>query len=377
MDDTKKRPGASLGRESAIGGALVGAVAGLAVTATAGFGPLAGSAVAGIGAIGIALFAQRAIFAPFDTVLDALERDASDQVAAVGLAAPWVRRVAERVRQHEIQAHARLAPVVGGVHELTQAAQQMSDLMFAMTGNAGQTSGKARMVSSHFDRVNNSVEAVSNRMEDLSSTIRAVADSARAGGKVGRDALDAVRHTNTSVARLGQSSTEIGNVVKLINSIAEQTNLLALNATIEAARAGEAGRGFAVVANEVRELANATAKATGDIGLKIETIQNDTQDAVNAIRQISEVVERINEIQESIIAAVDEQASTADAIRSNVKDAADSGVHIRANMAGLTTAAGSTASGADETRAATEDFSRMTTELTELVASLGSGVANH
>ena len=93
-------------------------------------------------------------------------------------------------------------------------------------------------------------------------------------------------HTAT-VAKLGESSAEIGNVVKVITSIAEQTNLLALNATIEAARAGEAGKGFAVVANEVKELAQETAKATEDIAKRVLAIQGDTTAAVAAIEEIS------------------------------------------------------------------------------------------
>src|SRR3546814_7257195 len=111
----------------------------------------------------------------------------------------------------------------------------------------------------------------------MGSSIGEIASSATGATKVADNAMTVAHTTTETVSRLGESSAQIGEVIKVITSIAEQTNLLALNATIEAARAGEAGKGFAVVANEVKELAKQTAEATGDIAGKVTAIQNDAE----------------------------------------------------------------------------------------------------
>ena len=108
-----------------------------------------------------------------------------------------------------------------------------------------------------------------------------------------------------AIGRLGESSSQIGEVARVIASIAQQTNLLALNATIEAARAGEVGKGFAVVAHEVKELANQTARATEEIGKKIEAIQGDTTAAVTAIEEIGAIISQINDISHNIADAAE------------------------------------------------------------------------
>ena len=134
------------------------------------------------------------------------------------------------------------------------------------------------------------MQTVAAGSEEMGASIREIAQNATEAARVAAQAVEVADATNATVAKLGESSAEIGNVVKVITSIAEQTNLLALNATIEAARAGEAGKGFAVVANEVKDLAQETARATEDITRRVEAIQADTGGAVEAIGEIAAII---------------------------------------------------------------------------------------
>ncbi len=173
--------------------------------------------------------------------------------------------------------------------ELTAVSQQMA-------GNAEETATQANVVSAASEQVSRNVSSVASASEEMQASIREIAKNANESARVAKNAVSVAHSTNETVKKLGESSQEIGNVIKVITSIAQQTNLLALNATIEAARAGEAGKGFAVVANEVKELAKQTAKATEDIGQKIEAIQGDTKGAVKAIEEIGTIINQINDI---------------------------------------------------------------------------------
>ena len=178
------------------------------------------------------------------------------------------------------------------------------------------------MVSKAAQQVSQNLQTVATGAEEMGVSIKDIAKNATEAAKVATSAVKVAETTTAIVSKLGESSTEIGQVIKVITSIAQQTNLLALNATIEAARAGEAGKGFAVVANEVKELAKETAKATEDISRKIEAIQTDTKAAVDAIASICGVINQINDISCTIATAVEEQNATTNEMSRNVSEAA-------------------------------------------------------
>jgi methyl-accepting chemotaxis protein len=150
--------------------------------------------------------------------------------------------------------------------------------------------------------------------EQLLESITEVECNVLSATSVAGDGQRLAGEANTEVTGLGESSADIGKVVKVIRGIADQTNLLALNATIEAARAGEAGRGFAVVANEVKELAAETARATTDVDAKVTAIQQQVERVVHALAEIGAVVERINETQSVIGGVLTEQVAVTKAI---------------------------------------------------------------
>ena len=181
---------------------------------------------------------------------------------------------------------------------------------------------QASTVSAATEQVSRNLQTVATGAEEMSSTIKEIAKNAGEAAKIASEAVRSAQTTNAIVSKLGESSIEIGQVIKVITSIAQQTNLLALNATIEAARAGEAGKGFAVVANEVKELAKQTAKATEDISRKITAIQEDTKGAVEAIGSIDGIIHQINDISNTIATAVEEQSATTNEMSRNVTEAA-------------------------------------------------------
>ena len=250
---------------------------------------------------------------------------------------------------------------------LASSSEELSATSTQMGASAEETSVQANAVSAAAEQVSANVNTVAASAEEMSASIREIAANATEAAGVASHAVTTAESATTTVSKLGSSSAEIGEVLKVITAIAEQTNLLALNATIEAARAGEAGKGFAVVANEVKELAKETATATEDIGQKIVAIQGDAQAAVGAIDEISAVIARISDIQNTIASAVEEQTATTNEITRHVTEAATGANEIAASITGVAQAAHDTSSGAASTQISARDLAELADELNRSV----------
>ena len=250
---------------------------------------------------------------------------------------------------------------------VSAASEELSSTSQQITANSEETSAQAKVVSNATQQVSQNLQTVATGAEEMGASIKEIAKNASEAARIATSAVRVAETTTATVSKLGESSNEIGQVIKVITSIAQQTNLLALNATIEAARAGEAGKGFAVVANEVKELAKETAKATEDISRKIEAIQSDTKAAVEAIASISEVINQVNGISSTIATAVEEQNATTNEMSRNVSEAAHGSGEITSNIAGVAQAAESTSRGAADTQKAAQQLVETSAELRRLV----------
>jgi len=269
-----------------------------------------------------------------------------------------------------------LAAVTANAQTLSASSEELSATAQQMSSNSEETTTQSSVAASAAEQVSSNVATVATSAEEMSASAKEIAKNAAEAANVANEAVQVANDTSATVHKLGESSVEIGNVIKVITSIAQQTNLLALNATIEAARAGEAGKGFAVVANEVKELAKQTATATEDISQKIEAIQKDTSGAVDAIGRIGDIINRINDIQNTIASAVEEQTATTNEIARNANEAATGSTEIARNISAVSQAARNTSEGATNSLQAAQELARLAADLKQIVDSAnldGSG----
>jgi methyl-accepting chemotaxis protein len=320
-------------------------------------------------AVAVASLAARTIAGPIQVVSAALRAIADGDLRQsvtvstrdeTGVMAADLNRATASVRQ-------AIGALAESASTLTDQSVHLAEIGDSIVASAEEASNEARQAATAADQVSTSVQTLAASSEQMSGSISEIARNASEGVKVAGQAVTVASATNDTVTKLGESSAEIGNVVKVITSIAEQTNLLALNATIEAARAGDAGKGFAVVAGEVKDLSQETAKATEDIASRVTMIQQDTQRAVAAITEITEIIGLINNYQLTIASAVDEQTATTSEMNRNVTAAAHASAEIAGNISRVAGTTERTTTAVGDSRRAATNLATLSTNLDTVV----------
>jgi methyl-accepting chemotaxis protein len=320
--------------------------------------------------VALAIFTGRLIVRPLLWVRNVLGRmaDGDLTVPIKPRTRDEVGQMSAALERMRLSVRDTVAGIADTSSQLNSASGALASAGGQIAGSAQEASSQATVVAAAAEQVSANVQTVAAGAEEMGASIGEISHNANEAAKVAAQAVDVAAATTGTVAKLGESSTEIADVVKVITSIAEQTNLLALNATIEAARAGEAGKGFAVVATEVKELAQETARATEDISRRVEAIQGDTAGAVEAIAEISSIIGRINDYQLTIASAVEEQSATTNEMNRNVAEAATGAGEIARNITGVASATDVTLGAVVDAQTASEGLAQMSGELHALVS---------
>ncbi len=247
--------------------------------------------------------------------------------------------------------------VGGSIQLVSSAATELTATASQVSNTASSTEARSRQVSEAAEVASSNIDSVAAAAEELNRAIAEVSGTVGDAATAARNASDEAEEAQARIDALDNASNRIGAVVNLILDIAEQTNLLALNATIEAARAGDAGKGFAVVANEVKSLANQTAKATDEIGAEINAMRSAIKDSVSAVRSVGNTIQRLSEMNNSVAAAVEEQSATTSTMSHSMSDAARSVTDVSSTMEELLTNATETGAAAEQVNGATAELS--------------------
>ncbi|MFD1624810.1 methyl-accepting chemotaxis protein [Azospirillum griseum] len=252
------------------------------------------------------------------------------------------RAVAVRAAEMARLADSFEAALSGIAGAVSSGAGDLESNAVSLTGIAEETSRQSVAVAAASEQATTNVQTVAAAADELVFSINEITRQITLSADTARTAVSQIDRTNETVEGLVMAAQRIGDVTGFIQQIASQTNLLALNATIEAARAGEAGKGFVVVASEVKNLANQTAKATDDIRVQIQQMQDVTGAAVEAIREIARMINTVNDNVVAVTATAERQSLVTAEISENIRQAAEGTRDVTTNIGGVTLASGET-----------------------------------
>ncbi|MDG4721549.1 MULTISPECIES: globin-coupled sensor protein [Thalassospira] len=230
------------------------------------------------------------------------------------------------------------------VSAVSSSAEDMSQASNSLISSMTETQDEVQKARGAAEVSADNATTVAGAAEQLDGSIREISSQVSRASTISNEVEESVRRTSDTIETLNAAADQIGTVVDLIDKIASQTNLLALNATIEAARAGEAGKGFAVVASEVKNLANQTAKATGDITEQINAVQQSTSAAVTAIQTVAGQISNIVDSVTAISAAVEQQAAATTEISGNINTVSSANQEVNHSLGTVSDTATKTSS---------------------------------
>lgn len=280
-------------------------------------------------------------------------------------------------------------------------AEQMSFNISTIASSAEEISVNVQSISFTAEQMSQNMNSVASAVEEMKISMTEIFQNAREGTDISAHALELALTATKSMNILGSAVGEIGEVIAIIRKIAERTNLLALNARIEAASAGDAGRGFAVVANEIKDLANQSARAAGDVAVRIAGVQKNTRDAVAVIEDVSGIINTVNDSVDGINKSVEQQKQAIEDISFNVfqvnsgvsniavsiseilrginemsanaGEAAKGTTEVAANIQSVNQSASDSSAGARQVHASADELAKVSKKLQELVAKFKIG----
>jgi methyl-accepting chemotaxis protein len=248
-----------------------------------------------------------------------------DEIGMLGRA---IQKMSSGLRDSVQSIHQGIGVVSSSSAELSTNSGQMSEGSHEASGKAHRVAAAAEQMTANvvsvaagMEQTSTNLGSVASATEQMTATIGEIAGNSEKARRITEEATKQAARIGEQMNQLGAAAQQIGKVTETITEISSQTNLLALNATIEAARAGSAGKGFAVVANEIKELAQQTARATEDIKGRIAGVQSSTAGGIAEIDKVSAIIHEVSDIVSSIAAAIEEQSTVTKDIARNIAEA--------------------------------------------------------